>query len=54
LFAREAQTDPSPLAMRVETLARLDEGDADIALMVEFLRRPSARPLCAPRAGRAS
>jgi UDP-N-acetylglucosamine acyltransferase len=54
LFAREAQTDPPPLAMRVETLARLDGDDADIAVMVEFLRAPSSRPLCAPRAGRAS
>jgi len=54
LFAREAQTDPSPLATRIETLARLDEGDADIALIVGFLRRPSTRPLCAPRAGGAS
>ena len=52
LFAGGA-SEPSPLAMRLEALSKLDEGDADIALMVEFLRAPSSRPLCAPRAGRA-
>jgi UDP-N-acetylglucosamine acyltransferase len=53
LFAREALSEPSPLAVRAEALSKLDESDADIALMVEFLRAPSSRPLCAPRAGRA-
>ena len=54
LFAREALSEPSPLAVRAEALSKVDEGDADIALMVEFLRAPSSRPLCAPRAGRAT
>ena len=54
LFAREALSEPSPLAVRAEALSKLDEGDADIALMVEFLRAPSSRPVCAPRAGRAT
>ncbi|MGA8171076.1 MAG: acyl-ACP--UDP-N-acetylglucosamine O-acyltransferase [Methylocystis sp.] len=48
LFPRD---DPSPLATRVEALAKLGESDADIALMIAFLCAPSSRPLCAPRAG---
>ena len=51
--AEEARAAAS-LAVRAEALSKLDESDADIALMVEFLRAPSSRPLCAPRAGRAT
>ena len=51
LFARGEPSEPSPLAARVDALSKTDEGDADIAMMVEFLRAPSSRPLCAPRAG---
>jgi UDP-N-acetylglucosamine acyltransferase len=34
---------------RLARLAAAHAGDADIALLVDFLRRPSPRPLCAPR-----
>ncbi|RNJ49327.1 acyl-ACP--UDP-N-acetylglucosamine O-acyltransferase [Methylocystis hirsuta] len=46
LFAREAR----PLSERIDCLSRDFAGDADIAAIVEFLRAPSTRPLCAPRA----
>ncbi len=46
LFAAE----PAPLQQRILALAALGEGDADIALLLYFLRAPSKRPLCAPRA----
>ncbi len=50
LFAR---ADTSPFASRIDRLARLEKDDSDIALIIEFLRAPSERPLCAPRAGKA-
>lgn len=45
-------TEPAPFAERVESLARSFAGDADVAQLLDFLRAPSERPLCAPRAGR--
>jgi UDP-N-acetylglucosamine acyltransferase len=47
LFSR---SDPRVLSERVEALAESFAGDADVALIVAFLRAPSSRPLCAPRA----
>jgi UDP-N-acetylglucosamine acyltransferase len=47
LFARE---DARVLSERIEILSRDFAGDADVAAMLDFLRAPSTRPLCAPRA----
>lgn len=47
LFARN---DARVFAARVEALARDFAGDADIAVLLDFLRAPATRPLCAPRA----
>lgn len=41
--------DPRPLAERIETLATNEEGDADVAAILTFLRARGQRPLCAPR-----
>ncbi len=46
LFGRERV---GPLAQRIEALAAAQDGDADIGRLVDFLRAPSPRPLCAPR-----
>ena len=47
LFAR---TDARVLSERIEILSQECDGDADVAAIVEFLRAPSTRPLCAPPA----
>jgi UDP-N-acetylglucosamine acyltransferase len=47
LFTR---TDARVLSERIEILLQECEGDADVAAIVEFLRAPSTRPLCAPPA----
>jgi UDP-N-acetylglucosamine acyltransferase len=54
LFGRCAASGAGPLAERIETLADLHGGDADVDLLIDFLRRGSNRPLCAPRAGEAA
>jgi UDP-N-acetylglucosamine acyltransferase len=41
---------PAPLGERIERLGTLGHEDQDLALLVDFLRAPSQRPLCAPRA----
>jgi UDP-N-acetylglucosamine acyltransferase len=51
LFGRRETGAAGSLAERIETLADLHEGDADIGALVDFLRQTSNRPLCAPRAG---
>lgn len=47
LFARD---DARVLSERIDALALDFGGDADVAAIVEFLRAPGARQLCAPRA----
>ncbi|MBM3551148.1 MAG: acyl-ACP--UDP-N-acetylglucosamine O-acyltransferase [Alphaproteobacteria bacterium] len=47
LFAR---SDARVLSERIEILSQACDGDADVAAIVEFLRAPSTRPLCAPPA----
>lgn len=42
--------DARPLSERLEHVAAAFRGDADVAMIVDFLRGPSRRPLCAPRA----
>ncbi len=42
-------SDAHALSERIDELASTAAGNADIALLVEFLRAPSQRPLCAPR-----
>jgi UDP-N-acetylglucosamine acyltransferase len=49
LFAREAETGDLVLAERVEAAANAYGEDADVATLIDFLRAPSQRPLCAPR-----
>lgn len=44
-----AQGDARPLRERVDELAAAYAGDADVTLIVDFLRAPAQRPLCAPR-----
>lgn len=53
LFSRGEEFDARSLAERVESLAAHHEGDPDLRILVDFLRAPSNRPLCAPRAGKA-
>jgi UDP-N-acetylglucosamine acyltransferase len=50
---RITESDAPLLEQRIGKLEKLHVGDADIELLVEFLRAASSRPLCAPRAGRA-
>jgi len=45
-----AQDDARVFAERVEALARDFAGDADVAVLLDFLRAPATRLLCAPRA----
>ena len=47
LFARN---DALVLSERLDILSRECAGDADVAAIVEFMRAPSMRPLCAPPA----
>jgi UDP-N-acetylglucosamine acyltransferase len=47
LFARD---DMRPLSERIDEVAAAFAHDDDIARIVAFLRAPSQRPLCAPRA----
>lgn len=47
LFARK---DARVLSERIEILSQDFAGDAEVAAIVDFLRAPSTRPLCAPRA----
>jgi UDP-N-acetylglucosamine acyltransferase len=47
LFARD---DVRVLSERVDALAGDFAGDADVAAILEFLRAPATRQLCAPRA----
>jgi UDP-N-acetylglucosamine acyltransferase len=47
LFAREAA---SSLGERIEAVAQQCGDDAGVASLLAFLRAPSQRPLCAPRA----
>ncbi len=41
--------DARPMHERLDDLAAAHAGDADAALLLDFLRAPSQRPLCAPR-----
>ncbi|WP_036280298.1 acyl-ACP--UDP-N-acetylglucosamine O-acyltransferase [Methylocystis sp. ATCC 49242] len=47
LFARD---DARALTERIDEVAAAFAGDADVAQIIDFLRAPSTRPLCAPRA----
>lgn len=42
--------DARPLRERVDAIAAAHAGDPDVMRIVEFLRAPAQRPLCAPRA----
>ncbi len=54
LFGKGESRGGESLAERLTTLGKPRQDDADIEVLLDFLRRPSSRPLCAPRAGRAS
>ncbi len=50
VFRQLFDTDKSlVLSERIERLAECEAGNADISLLLNFLRTPSHRPLCAPR-----
>lgn len=44
-----AGADTGSFSERVDSLAADHAGDADVAMLVAFLRAPAQRPLCAPR-----
>jgi UDP-N-acetylglucosamine acyltransferase len=52
LFTREEGDGDLVLADRIEAVANAYGADADVAALIDFLRAPSNRPLCAPRAAR--
>jgi len=47
LFTRD---DARALSARIDNVAAAFAGDADVDQIIDFLRAPSTRPLCAPRA----
>jgi UDP-N-acetylglucosamine acyltransferase len=47
LFGKE---DARPLRERLDGVAAAHAGDADVLRLIDFLRAPTQRPLCAPRA----
>jgi len=53
-YRRIFPESPQPCAARLAAVEGLADGDADVAALLEFLREPSTRPLCAPRARRST
>jgi UDP-N-acetylglucosamine acyltransferase len=51
LFSREEDGGDLVLADRLEVAANAYGDSEDVAALLDFLRAPSNRPLCAPRAG---
>jgi UDP-N-acetylglucosamine acyltransferase len=49
LFARSEEVSKGVLSERIAAVARAFGDDADIAILLDFLRQDSPRPLCAPR-----
>jgi len=52
LFLREKGAAEIVLSERIEAVANAYGGDDDVESLIAFLRAPSNRPLCAPRASR--
>jgi UDP-N-acetylglucosamine acyltransferase len=49
LFALSEEVSKAVLSERIAVVARAFGDDADIAILLDFLRQDSSRPLCAPR-----
>lgn len=49
IFGGETGAAGVVFADRIEAAANAYGGDADVATLIDFLREPSERPLCAPR-----
>jgi len=49
LFGAEGEALQGVLAERIEIVGRSYSGDEDVEPLVNFLKEPSPRPLCAPR-----
>jgi UDP-N-acetylglucosamine acyltransferase len=49
LFAHDDEASKNVLTERIDAVGRAFDGNEDIAVLLDFLRADSPRPLCAPR-----